>query len=44
MYAGRYYLVDSGYALGPGYMSPYPQKRFRAKDFKNLGPQDAEEL
>jgi hypothetical protein len=44
VYAGRYYLVDSGYALGPGYMPPYPQKRFRAKDFKNLGPQDAEEL
>ncbi|XP_066384532.1 uncharacterized protein [Miscanthus floridulus] len=24
---GRYYLVDSGYALCPGYLTPYPNKR-----------------
>jgi len=44
MYAGRYYLVDSGYALRPGYLTPYPNKRYWVKEFQTRGPCDAQEV
>ncbi|XP_066344384.1 uncharacterized protein [Miscanthus floridulus] len=42
--SGRYYLADSGYALRPGYLMPYPNKRYWVKEFQTRGPIDAQEL
>ena len=42
--AGRYYLVDSGYANREGYMPPYPCMRYHVKEFKKGSPRHAQEL
>ena len=42
--AGRYYLVDSGYANREGYMLPYPCMRYHVKEFKKGSPRHAHEL
>jgi len=36
--------VDSGYAVQPGYLTPYPNKRYWVKEFQTRGPTDAQEL
>ncbi|XP_066311374.1 uncharacterized protein [Miscanthus floridulus] len=40
----RYYLVDSGYTLRPGYLTPYPNKRYWVKKFQTRGATDAQEV
>ena len=42
--AGRYYLVDSGYANREEYMPPYPCMRYHVKEFKKGSPRHAQEL
>ena len=37
-------MVDSGYALHPGYPMPYPNKRYWVKEFQTKGATDAQEL
>ena len=37
-------MVDSGYAVQPGYLTPYPNKRYWVKEFETRGPADAQEL
>lgn len=35
---GKYYLVDSGYALRSGYLGPYRQTRYHLNQFQNQAP------
>ncbi|KAG7583611.1 Nucleic acid-binding OB-fold [Arabidopsis suecica] len=35
---GKYYLVDSGYALCRGYLGPYRQTRYHQNQFQNQAP------
>ncbi|KAG7537124.1 Ubiquitin-like domain superfamily [Arabidopsis suecica] len=35
---GKYYLVDSGYALRRGYLGPYRQTRYHQNQFQNQAP------
>ena len=37
-------MVDSGYALRPGYLTSYPNKRYWVKEFQTRGTTDAQEL
>ena len=37
-------MVESDYALRPGYLTPYPNKRYRVKEFQTKGATDAQEL
>ena len=34
--AGRYYLVDTGYALETGYMGPFKNTRYHLDDFRGV--------
>ena len=34
--AGRYYLVDAGYALESGYMGPLKNTRYHLDDFRGV--------
>ena len=34
--AGRYYLVDAGYALESGYMGPFRNTRYHLDDFRGV--------
>jgi len=34
--AGRYYLVDAGYALESGYMGPFKNTRYHLDDFRGV--------
>jgi hypothetical protein len=43
--AGKYYLVDSGYANRPGYLAPYRGTKYHLQEFQNAEePQGKEEL
>ena len=37
-------MVDSGYAVRPRYLTPYPNKRYWVKEFQTRGACDAQEL
>ncbi|WVZ64601.1 hypothetical protein U9M48_014096, partial [Paspalum notatum var. saurae] len=41
--AGRYYLVDSGYALCEGYLGPYRSTRYHLEEFRRRGAETREE-
>ena len=34
--AGRYYLVDTGYALELGYMGPFRNTKYHLNDFRGV--------
>ncbi|WVZ86856.1 hypothetical protein U9M48_033577 [Paspalum notatum var. saurae] len=42
-FAGRYYLVDSGYALCEGYLGPYRSTRYHLEEFRRRGAETREE-
>jgi len=43
--AEKYYLVDSGYANRPGFLSPYRQTKYHIQDFQNAPePQGIKEI
>lgn len=40
---GRYYLVDSGYAVREGYLGPYRNTRYHLDDFRDRGAETVRE-
>ncbi|WVZ88353.1 hypothetical protein U9M48_034884, partial [Paspalum notatum var. saurae] len=40
---GRYYLVDSGYALDKGYLGPYRSTRYHLEEFRRRGAETMQE-
>ncbi|KAL5576292.1 hypothetical protein UlMin_017991 [Ulmus minor] len=41
---GKYYLVDAGYMLRSGLLTPYRGVRYHLKEYSTCAPQNAEEL
>ncbi|KAK5817483.1 hypothetical protein PVK06_022407 [Gossypium arboreum] len=41
---GKYYLVDAGYGIRNGYITPYRGVRYHLKEFSDQGPENAKEL
>ncbi|KAH1114914.1 hypothetical protein J1N35_008292, partial [Gossypium stocksii] len=41
---GKYYLVDAGYGIQNGYITPYRGVRYHLKEFSAQGPENAKEL
>jgi hypothetical protein len=37
-------LADSGFALWPGFLTPYPRKSYWVKEFQKKGPSDEQEV
>ena len=42
--SGKYYLVDSGYQLRRGFLTPYRKTRYHLKEYEVLAPQNAREI
>ena len=41
---GKFYLVDAGYAMRPGFLSPYRATRYHLREFGSNRPRDQKEL
>ncbi|KAL6649400.1 hypothetical protein ACP70R_013624 [Stipagrostis hirtigluma subsp. patula] len=41
---GKFYLVDAGYAVRPGFLPPYRRTRYHLREFGARQPQNAKEL
>ncbi|WVZ60460.1 hypothetical protein U9M48_010477 [Paspalum notatum var. saurae] len=41
---GKFYLVDAGYAIRPGFLPPYRATRYHLREFGNNRPRDQREL
>ncbi|WVZ89944.1 hypothetical protein U9M48_036289 [Paspalum notatum var. saurae] len=41
---GKFYLVDAGYAVRPGFLPPYRATRYHLREFGNNRPRDQREL
>ncbi|CAL1355505.1 unnamed protein product [Linum trigynum] len=41
---GKFYLVDAGYALKPGFITPYRNTRYHLKEYSHCPPVNSKEL
>jgi hypothetical protein len=41
---GKFFLVDAGYAVKPGFLPPYRGTRYHLREFRVRSPQNAREL
>ena len=43
-FIGKFYLVDAGYAVRPGFLPPFRGQRYHLREFGNNRPQNYKEL